>query len=137
MGRILAIDYGEQRVGVAVSDELKITAQGLPTVEIRGSEKNFFREIKKIVEEKNVTEIVIGYPKNMDGTLSEKAKKVDTFIERLEEMVDKVEKWDERLSTVASYGIMRELGISQKKKNTYADKFAAVYILQGYMAKYY
>ena len=137
MGRILAIDYGEQRVGVAVSDELKITAQGLPTVEIRGSEKNFFREIKKIVEEKNVTEIVIGYPKNMDGTLSEKAKKVDTFIERLEEMVDKVEKWDERLSTVASYGIMRELGISQKKKNTYADQFAAVYILQGYMAKYY
>ncbi len=137
MGRILAIDYGEQRVGVAVSDELKITAQGLPTVEIRGSEKNFFREIRKIIEEKNVTEIVIGYPKNMDGTLSEKAKKIDTFIPKLEELVPKVEKWDERLSTVASYGIMRELGITQKKKNTYADKLAAVYILQGYMAKYY
>lgn len=135
MGRILAIDYGEQRVGVAVSDELRITAQGLPTVEIRGSDKNFFREIKKIVEEKNVDEIVIGYPKNMDGTLSEKARKVDSFIPRLLEFVPKVEKWDERLSTVASYGIMRELGISQKKKNTYADKLAAVYILQGYMAR--
>ncbi len=135
MGRILAIDYGEQRVGVAISDELRITAQGLPTVEIRGSEKNFFREIKKIVEEKNVTEIVIGYPKNMDGTLSEKAKKIDTFIPRLLEFVPKVEKWDERLTTVASYGVMRELGISQKNKNKYADKFAAMYILQGYMAR--
>ena len=107
MGRILAIDYGEQRVGVAISDELRITAQGLPTVEIRGSEKNFFREIKKI----------------------------DTFIPRLLEFVPKVEKWDERLTTVASYGVMRELGISQKNKNKYADKFAAMYILQGYMAR--
>ena len=71
----------------------------------------------------------------MDGTLSEKAKKVDTFIPVLEGIVPNVYKWDERLTTVSAYKTMRELNISQKNKNTYADKLAATYILEGYLLK--
>ncbi len=133
MGRILAIDYGDVRVGVAVSDPLKITANGLDTLVINGSEKNFLSGIQKLVLEYEVEEIVIGYPKNMDGTISEKAKKIDLLIPKLEKIVPKVTRIDERLSTVSSYKVMKELGISQKKKNIYADKFAAMYILETYL----
>lgn len=135
MKRILAIDYGEVRVGLAVSDSLGITAQGLDTLVINNSIKNFFRGIKDVVSKYNIGTIVIGYPKNMDGSLSLKAQTVDTLIPKLNEFVENVEKWDERLTTVSAYRTMRELNISQKKKNTYADKLAAVYILEGYLEK--
>lgn len=135
MGRILAIDYGEKRVGVAITDPLGFTAQGLPTIYINGSDKKFFKAILDLVKEKEITEIVIGYPKHMNGDISEKAQKIDTFIPKLEEMGVKVFKWDERLTTVASYGIMKDLGIKQNRKNDYADKLAATYILEGYMEK--
>ncbi|MEG0073135.1 MAG: Holliday junction resolvase RuvX [Clostridia bacterium] len=135
MGRILAIDYGEKRVGVAITDPLGYTAQGLPTIEINGSDKKFFKAIEALVKEKEITEIVIGYPKHMNGDISDKARKIDTFIPRLETLVKVVAKWDERLTTAASYGVMRELGIKQTQKNIYADKLAATYILEGYMSK--
>lgn len=135
MKRILAIDYGDVRVGLAISDSLGITAQGLDTLVINNSEKNFFKGIRQILTEYDVDTIVIGYPKNMDGTLSKKAEIVDTLIPKLQTLVEKVEKWDERLTTVSAYKTMRELNISQKKKNTYADKLAAVYILEGYLSK--
>ncbi len=133
MGRVLAIDYGEVRVGLAVTDPLRITFSGLETLVINGSDKNFLKGIKKIVDELEVEEIVIGYPKNMNGTVSEKAEKVDKFIPELEKIVKRVSKVDERLTTVSSYKKMKELGISQKEKNTYADKFAAMYILETYL----
>ena len=135
MKRILAIDYGDVRVGLAVSDVLHITAQGIDTLVINNSNKNFFVGIKKIVNEYDVDTIVIGYPKNMDGTLSEKAKKVDMLIPELKKIVKTVDKWDERLTTVSAYKTMKELNISQKNKNIYADKLAATYILEGYLAK--
>ena len=135
MKRILAIDYGDVRVGLAVSDVLHITAQGIDTLVINKSDKKFIFGIKKVVNDYDVDTIVIGYPKNMDGTLSEKAKKVDTFIPVLEGIVPNVYKWDERLTTVSAYKTMRELNISQKNKNTYADKLAATYILEGYLLK--
>lgn len=133
MGRVLAIDYGDVRVGVAVSDPLKITANGLENLVIDRSDKNFFKGIRKIVSEFEVEEIVIGYPKNMDGSISQKSEKIDSLIPELEKIVPKVTKIDERLTTVSSYNTMRELGISQKDKNKYADKFAAMYILQMYL----
>ena len=135
MKRILGIDYGDVRVGIAISDELGFTAQGLETLVINGSTKKFISGIRKLKEEYNFEEIVIGYPKNMDGTLSEKSKKIDSLIPTLETLVDKVIKVDERLTTVSSYRTMKELGISQKQKNTYADKFAAMYILETYLNK--
>ena len=131
--RILAIDYGDVRVGLALSDPLCITAQGLDTLVINNSDKNFFKEIRKLVTKYGIKSIVIGYPKNMDGTLSDKAKKIDKLIPELEKIVPNVTKWDERLTTVSAYKAMREMGISQKDKKTYADRLAATYILEGYL----
>lgn len=135
MKRILAIDYGDVRVGLAVSDELGITAQGIDTLVINGSQKNFVKGIRKIIKEYDIGQVVIGYPKNMDGTISDKAKKVDALVPLIEELGIKVEKWDERLTTVSAYKTMRELNISQKSKNKFADKLAATYILEGYLQK--
>ncbi len=134
MDRILAIDYGDVRVGLAVSDPLKITAQGIDTLVIDGSLKKFINGIKEIISKYSVKTIVIGYPKNMNGTPSEKTKKVDSLIPELEKLgVTNIIKWDERLTTVSAYKTMKELNISQKQKNKYADKLAATYILEGYL----
>mgnify|MGYP000741186256 CR=1 FL=1 len=134
MSRILGIDYGDVRVGLAISDELNITAQGLDTLVINNSTKKLINHIKNLIKEYGITTIVFGYPKNMNGTMSDKTKKVDEIISLLKGKVDiKIVKWDERLTTVSAYKTMRELNISQKKKNTYADKLAATYILEGYL----
>ncbi len=135
MSRILGIDYGDVRVGLAISDELNITAQGLETLVINNSDKKFFSSIKKIIQEYNVNTIVIGYPKNMDGSKSKKAEKIDELVLSLEKIVTNIVKWDERLTTVSAYRTMKDLNISQKKKNMYADKLAATYILEGYLTK--
>lgn len=133
MKRILAIDYGDVRVGLAISDELGITAQGLENLVINGSDKKFISGIKKLMQEYGFEEVVIGYPKNMNGTKSQKTEKVDSLIPLLEALGLKVHTWDERLTTVSAYQTMREMNISQKKKNTYADRLAATYILEGYL----
>lgn len=133
MKRILGIDYGEVRVGIAISDSLGITAQGLDNLVINGSNKKFFSGIRKLIQEYDVEEIVIGYPKNMDGTKSQKTEKVDELVVGLEKLNITVHKWDERLTTVSAYKTMRELKISQKQKNKVADKLAATYILEGYL----
>lgn len=133
MKRILGIDYGDVRVGLAISDPLGITAQGLETLIINGSEKKFIAGIRKLMNEYDFEEVVIGYPKNMNGTNSLKTEKVDELIPKLEELGLKVHKWDERLTTVSAYRTMREMNISQKEKNRVADRFAATYILEGYL----
>ena len=135
MRRILGIDYGDVRVGLAISDELGITAQGLETLVINGSDKKFISHIRKLIYEYSLEEIVIGYPKNMDGSLSKKAQKIDTLVPLIENLGVKVIKWDERLTTVSAYKTMKELNISQKDKNKVADKLAATYILEGYLSK--
>lgn len=133
MKRILAIDYGDVRVGLAISDELGITAQGLDNLVINGSDRKFISGIRKLMQEYGFEEVVIGYPKNMNGTKSQKTEKVDSLIPQLEALGLKVHTWDERLTTVSAYQTMREMNISQKKKNTYADRLAATYILEGYL----
>ena len=84
-------------------------------------------------EKYDFEEVVIGYPKNMNGTKSEKTEKIDSLIPRLEELGLIVHKWDERLTTVSAYKTMKEMKISQKEKNRVADRFAATYILEGYL----
>lgn len=133
MNRILGIDYGDVRVGLAISDELGITAQGIDNLVINGSKKKFLSGIRNLKEQYNFEEVVIGYPKNMDGTPSQKTMIIDELIPEIEKIGVKVNKWDERLTTVSAYKTMKDLKISQKKKNTYADKLAATYILEGYL----
>lgn len=133
MNRILGIDYGDVRVGVAISDILGITAQGLDTLVINGDDSKLILELSNLIKEYNVKDVVIGYPKNMNGTLSQKTQKVDELIPKIEELGVTVHKWDERLTTVSAYKTMRELNISQKNKNKFADKLAATYILESYL----
>ena len=133
MNRILGIDYGDVRVGVAVSDLLGITAQGLDTLVINGDDSKLILELSNLIKEYNVKDVVIGYPKNMNGTLSQKTQKVDELIPKIEELGVTVHKWNERLTTVSAYKTMRELNISQKNKNKFADKLAATYILESHL----
>lgn len=134
MNRILGIDYGDVRVGLAISDELGITAQGLDTLVINGSVKKLISHVIELNKKYCINTIVIGYPKNMDGSNSDKTNKVDEITELLKKSLDiNIVKWDERLTTVSAYRTMRELNISQKKKNVYADKLAATYILESYL----
>lgn len=134
MSRILAIDYGDVRVGLALTDPLNITAQGLETLVINGSDKKFISSIRKIISESDVKKVVLGNPKNMDGTESLKSLKIKELVPQIEKLGVEVILWDERLTTVSAYKTMRELNISQKNKNKVADKLAAVYILEGYLA---
>lgn len=133
MKRILGIDYGDVRVGIAISDLLGITAQGLDNLVINGSDKKFYSGIRKLIQEYDIEEVVIGYPRNMDGSKSQKTEKVDELVKGLENMNLIVHKWDERLTTVSAYKTMRELNISQKNKNKIADMLAATYILEGFL----
>ena len=133
MSRALGIDYGDVRVGLAISDELRMIATGIDNLVINGSDKKFISGIRTIVKEYLIEDIAIGYPKNMDGSKSLKSEKIDSLIPEIEKLGAKVHKIDERLTTVSSYKTMKELGISQKQKNIYADKLAATFILESYI----
>ncbi|MCK4224930.1 MAG: Holliday junction resolvase RuvX [candidate division Zixibacteria bacterium] len=132
MARILSIDFGERRIGLAVSDPLGITAQGLPTIDTRKT-KDILSYIRSIIEEKNVTMIVVGMPKNMNGSIGFKGKEVKRFIGKLTQKTGvKVIAWDERLTSVQSLKSMREMGTKQKKKEA-VDRISATLILQSYL----
>lgn len=134
MERILGIDYGDVRVGLALSDPLGFTAQGLDTLVINGNDKKFLNGIKEIIEKYGVKKVVMGNPKNMDGTASEKSIKVKELVPQIEKLGASVILWDKRLTTVSAYKTMRDMNITQKEKNKFADKFAAMYILEGYLS---
>ncbi len=135
MARILAIDYGKKRIGLAISDPLGITAQSLPTLSLKRS-TDILSEIKNLVKEKDVTTIVLGLPRNMDGTLGEGARKVEEFGKRLSQEIDiQVEFWDERLSSIESRRTLREQKRKIKQKKELVDSISASLILQGYLEK--
>ena len=135
MPRILGIDYGERRIGLAISDPLGIIAQSLPTLIIKET-TDLLSEIVFLVKERDVSTIVLGLPRNMDGTLGEQGKKVQEFGERLSQRINmKVELWDERLSSVESRKILREEKRKIKHKKELVDKISASLILQGYLDK--
>lgn len=134
--RIMGLDFGSKTVGVAISDELLITAQGIEI--IRRKEENKLRQtlarIEELIVEFGVTEIVLGYPKNMNDTLGERVQLTEEFKEKLERRTGlPVALWDERLTTVAADRAMMEAGIRREHRKDYVDQIAASLILQGYL----
>lgn len=129
--RIMGLDFGERTIGVAVSDELKWTAQGVKT--IRRSKQELV-ELAEIIRQYEISEIVLGYPKNMNGTSGPRVELTEEFAARLrEEFALPVLFWDERLSTVAAQRSLLEADVSRSKRKQVIDKLAAVFILQGYL----
>lgn len=133
MDRVLSIDYGLVRVGMAISDALKITAQSLDTLTIDGNNDALMNKLKELMKEYKISTVVIGYPKHMNGDLSDTSKKIDEIIPSIEALGVKVIKWDERLTTVMAHKTMKDLGIKQKDKKIHADRLAAMYILEDYL----
>ncbi len=135
--RKLGIDYGDARVGLAISDELGITAQGLETIHHDGNDKIVLKRLEEIINEYKVDTIVIGIPINMDGTKSERVEITENFIHKLKCKFNKVqlERIDERLTTVAAHKTMNLLNINKNKKRNIVDTISAVYILETYMDK--
>ena len=134
--RVMGLDFGSKTVGVAISDELLITAQGIEI--IRRKEENKLRQtlarIEELILEYGVTEIVLGYPKNMNDTLGDRVQKTEEFKEKLERRTGlTVALWDERLTTVAADKLMMEAGIRREHRKDYVDQIAASFILQGYL----
>lgn len=133
--RIMALDYGDARTGVAISDALGITAQGLESVDSKNQYK-LLNRLSEIIKEYSIEKIVIGYPLNMNATAGPRVEKTDKFIKILEDRFHlEVIKIDERLTTVASHKTMTELGIKKEKKKQIVDTMSAVYILQMYLDK--
>lgn len=131
--RILGIDYGAKRIGVAICDELGITAQALAVIERKNKNKDF-ETIGNFIKTYGVEKIVIGYPLRLDGTAGIQCEKVDAFIRNLETLFSlPVIRWDEAFSTKEAEEIMREANIRIKKKKGVVDKIAAGMILQGYL----
>ncbi len=131
--RLLGIDYGEKRIGIAVSDELGITARGLMTMTRRGL-KHDMEEIGRVAESHGVEGIVVGYPVRLDGTRGIQCEKVDRFIKVLEAKVPlPIVRWDESLSTREAEDILTEALVRGKKRKAIVDKLAASIILQSYL----
>ena len=127
------MDIGSKTIGVAVSDELCLIAQGVTTLKRKGVDHDI-SELRKLIEEWEVTKIVIGLPKNMNNTLGPSAEMVLSFIEELNKhSAIPVITWDERLSTVAAEKVLLEADMSRKKRKRVIDKVAAILILQGYL----
>lgn len=134
--RIMGLDFGAKTVGVAISDPLLITAQGIEI--IRRKDENKLRQtlarIEELIEEYQVEEIVLGLPKNMNDTLGPRVEITLAFKDKLERRTGlPVHTWDERLTTVAADKAMIEAGIRRENRREYVDKIAAVLILQGFL----
>ena len=135
--RILGIDYGEARVGIAITDQLNITVQGLETIQRNGSDKVILRRLDEIFEKYEVDTIVVGMPLNMNGTMSERAKITEQFVHKLKCKYNKMEihTIDERLTTVEAHKTMNFLEVNKNKKKNIVDTISAVYILEKYLNK--
>ncbi|HZK58029.1 MAG TPA: Holliday junction resolvase RuvX [Clostridia bacterium] len=134
MPRIMGLDVGDKTIGVALCDPLGWIAQGLETIQRVGIKKDL-QKLGEIIKKYNVNKIVVGLPKNMDGTIGPQGQKVLEFNARLGEKFGNIEivQWDERLTTVAAERTLIEADVSRKKRKKLIDKIAAVYILQGYL----
>jgi len=135
----IGLDVGDKRIGIAASDALGLTAQGLPTIHRNGRSEDLDALIRTITE-RNARCLVVGLPKNMDGSLGYSAEKVERFVGALLERMDftgvpapQIVYWDERLTTVAATKTLLEADVSRKKRKGAVDRIAAVLILQGYL----
>ncbi|MGM0501739.1 MAG: Holliday junction resolvase RuvX [Bacillota bacterium] len=131
--RIMGLDVGDKKTGVALSDPLELTAQGKTVIEFEDPAEQL-EYLSSLVHKYNVDQIVVGLPKNMNGTLGPRAEKTLTLVEQLEQEVDiPVITWDERLSTIAAERTLIEADMSRAKRKDLIDKMAAVVILQNYL----
>lgn len=131
--RTMGLDYGDRRIGVAVSDAFGWTAQGVGVVEKRRDERELI-EIEQLVREHEVSEVVVGLPKNMNGTIGPRGEICIAFAQALREKLNlPVHLWDERLTTVSAERTLLEADISRKKRRQVVDKMAATLILQNYL----
>ena len=136
MGRILGLDFGSKTVGVAVSDPLGITAQGVETIprEQENKLRRTLARIEALIQEYQVDSIVLGFPKNMNNTVGERGEKTLAFCETLKRRTGiPVVLWDERLTTVTADRVLMESGVRREERKEYVDKLAAVLILQNYL----
>jgi len=130
---ILGLDIGERRIGLALSDALGITAQALATIRRRGWEEDLAK-LEEIIRERQVTELVVGLPRNLNGSLGPQAQRVLEFVMRLKECLSlPIITWDERLSTREAEAALREAGLTWRKRRQVVDKVAAAIILQSYL----
>ncbi len=133
MGRILCLDMGSRFIGVAISDEMKTIAQGLPTIR-RDAELKWLSRIQVIIQERDVEKLIMGYPVDMSGEIGKSAKEVEELGEKLRQVTGReVLLWDERLSTVEAERLLIHAEIKRKKRKKVIDKVAAVIILQNYL----
>lgn len=131
--RIMALDVGSRTIGIACSDALLMTAQGIETIR-RTSLENDFNRLRELISKYEVHELVVGMPKNMNGTKGDRAEKTEEFVEKMKAVIDlPVTFWDERLSTVMAERQLIAADVSRKKRKGVIDKMAAVVILQGYL----
>ncbi|HWL23032.1 MAG TPA: Holliday junction resolvase RuvX [Ureibacillus sp.] len=133
--RIMGLDVGSRTVGIAISDALGWTAQGIETIQINEDEGEFgIERIKELVKEYAVTEFVVGFPKNMNNTIGPRGEASQNYKKLLEDTFQlPVKLWDERLTTMAAERMLIEADVSRKKRKKVIDKMAAVMILQGYL----
>lgn len=130
----MGLDYGDNRIGVAVSDPFGWTAQGIETITCKNGTPNPIGRIRELVKQYNISRIVVGFPLNMNGTVGPRGEKTQQFIDLLvSELNIEVVKWDERLTTAAAHRTMRESGKKPSRNKGLVDKIAAVYILQSYL----
>ena len=135
--RALGIDYGDARVGIAISDELNITAQGLETIHHNGNDKIVLKRLEEITKMYDISTFVIGMPINMDGTSGERVEITKKFIHKLKCKFNNIsiETIDERLTTVAAHKTMNFLNVANREKKNIVDTISAVYILEMYINK--
>ena len=136
--RILGIDYGDARVGIAITDGLNITVQGIETIHHNGNDKVILKRLDEIMEQyKDISTFVVGLPLNMNGTSSSRADITNKFIHKLKCKYNriKIETIDERLTTVAAHRTMNDLNINKKEKRKIVDTISAEYILETYINK--
>ncbi len=133
MGRILCLDMGSKFIGIAISDEMKSIAQGLPTIR-RDTEFKWLDEIGVIIQERDVEKIIMGYPVDMSGVRGKSAREIEELGDKLrQKMGREIVLWDERLSTVEAERVLIQAEIKRKKRRKIIDKVAAVIILQNYL----
>lgn len=131
--RLLGLDVGDKTIGVAVSDPLGLTAQGVEVIRRQGRERDLVR-LQELVQSYGVDTIVMGLPKNMDGSLGKQVEKVMAFADLVQKNLDlPVVLWDERLTTMAAERALLEADLSRGRRREVIDKMAAVLILQGYL----
>ncbi len=134
--KIMGLDYGTKTVGIAISDELLITAQPIETITRKSENKlrQTLARIEQLIEENNIDKIILGYPKNMNNTIGERAVATEEFKENLERRTGLlVVLWDERLTTKESERILIDTGVRRENRKEYIDKMAAAIILQSYL----